>query len=253
MRAQFDSIRAQIDQLAADASFNGTNLINGGSLKVIFNEKSTSSLTVAGVTDTSAGLGIAASTNTFQTDKDINDALTNLKNSLNTLRSHASVFATNIDIVTTRQDFTKSLISALNAASDSLTAADTNEEGANLLALQTRQQLSSTALSFATAVRSVGASPVPLTRGNVKRKNGGASAPPFCHDAIVRRFLSKFPTIRFRMSIADVSNARLSEVAAFPPVKFHENYSRRHCRRSPDPACRSGHVDPGRSRSGNRR
>ena len=146
---QFDAIRAQIDQLTADASFNGTNLINGGSLKVIFNEKSTSSLTVAGVTDTSAGLGIAASTNTFQTDKDINDALTNLKNGLNTLRSQASVFATHIDIVTTRQDFTKSLINALNAASDSLTAADTNEEGANLLALQTRQQLSSTALSFA--------------------------------------------------------------------------------------------------------
>ena len=104
---------------------------------------------MAGVTDTSAGLGIAASANTFQTDKDINDALTNIKNSLNTLRSQASVFATNIDIVATRQDFTKALISALNAASDSLTAADTNEEGANLLALQTRQQLSSTALSFA--------------------------------------------------------------------------------------------------------
>jgi flagellin len=146
---QFDSIRAQVDQLAADASFNGTNLINGGSLRVNFNEKSTSSLTVAGVTDTSAGLGIVASAGTFQTDKDINDALTNLKTSLNTLRSQASVFASNIDIVSTRQDFTKSLIGALNAASDSLTAADTNEEGANLLALQTRQQLSSTALSFA--------------------------------------------------------------------------------------------------------
>jgi flagellin len=146
---QFDSIRAQIDQLAADASFNGTNLINGGSLRVNFNEKSTSSMTVAGVTDTSAGLGIVASANTFQTDKDINDALANIKNSLNTLRSQASVFASNIDIVATRQDFTKALISALNAASDSLTAADTNEEGANLLALQTRQSLSSTALTMA--------------------------------------------------------------------------------------------------------
>jgi flagellin len=147
--SQFDSIRSQIDQLSTDANFNGTNLLTGGSLRINFNEKSTSSLSVVGVTDTSAGLGIVASAGTFQTDKDINDALTNLSNSLNTLRSQASVFATNTDIVTTRQDFTKSLISALNAASDSLTAADTNEEGANLLALQTRQQLSSTALSFA--------------------------------------------------------------------------------------------------------
>jgi len=147
--AQFDSIRSQIDQLASDANFNGTNLLNGGSLRVNFNEKSTSSLSVAGVTDTSAGLGIVASAGTFQTDKDVNDALTNLTNSLTTLRSQASVFASNADIVTTRQDFTKSLISALNGASDSLTAADTNEEGANLLALQTRQSLSTTALTLA--------------------------------------------------------------------------------------------------------
>jgi len=146
---QFDSIRTQIDQLAADATFNGTNLLNGGSLRIVFNEKSTSSFSVAGVTDTSAGLGIAASANTFQTDKDVNDALKNLDNSLNTLRAQASLFASNTDIVATRMDFTKQLIGALNAASDSLTAADTNEEGANLLALQTRQQLSSTALSFA--------------------------------------------------------------------------------------------------------
>ena len=147
--SQFDSIRSQIDQLATDATFNGTNLLNGGSLRVAFNEKSTSSLNVAGVTDTSAGLGIAASASTFQTDKDVNDALTNLANSLTTLRAQAGIFASNSDIVTTRQDFTKQLIGALNAASDSLTAADTNQEGANLLALQTRQSLSSTALSLA--------------------------------------------------------------------------------------------------------
>ncbi len=146
---QFDSIRSQVDQLARDATFNGVNLLNGGSLTVLFNETSTSSLAVSGVTNTAAGLGIAASANTFQTDKDINDALTALTNSLNTLRSQASLFSTNNDIISTRRDFTKGLVAALNAASDSLVAADSNEEGANLLALQTRQQLSSTALSLA--------------------------------------------------------------------------------------------------------
>ena len=147
--AQFDSIRSQIDQLSADSNFNGTNLLAGGSLKVNFNEKSTTSLNIAGVTDTAAGLGIVASANTFQTDKDINDALANLTTALGTVRSQTSLFASNNDIVTTRQNFTKGLIGALNAASDNLTAADTNEEGANLLALQTRQSLSSTALSMA--------------------------------------------------------------------------------------------------------
>lgn len=149
LAAQYDSIRTQIDQLAKDATFNGANLLNGGSLRVIFNETATSSLSVAGVTDTAAGLGIAASANTFQTDKDINDALTSLTSSLSTLRTQTNVFASNSDILATRQDFTKQLISALNAASDNLVAADTNQEGANLLALQTRQSLSSTALSLA--------------------------------------------------------------------------------------------------------
>lgn len=149
LASQFDSTRAQIDQLAADATFNGVNLLNGGSLKVTFNEKSTSSLNVAGVTDTSAGLGVVASANTFQTDKDINDALNTLKTALASLTTQANVFANNVGIVQTRQDFTKSLIATLNAASDSLVMADQNEEGANLLALQARQQLSTTALSMA--------------------------------------------------------------------------------------------------------
>ena len=48
-----------------------------------------------------------------------------------------------------RQDFTKAMINTLQTGADSLTLADANEEGANLLALQTRQQLSTTALSLA--------------------------------------------------------------------------------------------------------
>src|SRR5437879_2674642 len=38
LAAQFDSIRTQIDQLATDAGFNGTNLLNGDTLTVTLNE-----------------------------------------------------------------------------------------------------------------------------------------------------------------------------------------------------------------------
>jgi flagellin len=147
--SQFDALRTQIDQLASDATFNGTNLLTGNSLRVAMNEKATTSFSIVGVTDTSAGLGIGAAGNGFQTDKDINDALTGLTNSLNTLRSQAAAFASNNGVLTTRLNFTQSLISTLESAADSLVAADINEEGANLLALQTRQQLSSTALTIA--------------------------------------------------------------------------------------------------------
>ena len=75
--------------------------------------------------------------------------MTNLSTATSTLRSQASKFGSNLSVVETRQDFTKSLINVLETGAANLTLADTNEEGANLLALQTRQQLSSTALSLA--------------------------------------------------------------------------------------------------------
>jgi flagellin len=149
LASQFDSLRTQIDQLAGDSGFNGANLLNGDGLKVVFNETGTSSLSITGVKFNSAGLGVTASTNSLQTDKDINGALTNLTAALGTLRAQASAFGSSLSIVQTRQDFTKAVINTLKSGADNLTLADTNEEGANLLALQTRQSLSTTSLALA--------------------------------------------------------------------------------------------------------
>ena len=149
LSSQYDALRTQIDQLAGDSGYNGVNLLNGDGLKVVFNEKGTSSQSITGVKFNSTGLGIAASTNSFQTDKDLGDALSNLSTALSTLRSQASAFGSSLSVVQTRQDFTKSMISTLKTGADNLVLADSNEEGANLLALQTRQQLSTTALSLA--------------------------------------------------------------------------------------------------------
>jgi flagellin-like hook-associated protein FlgL len=96
---------------------------------------------------TVSGSGFVASS--FDTDAGINTSLASLNTALNTLRSQASTFGTNLTVVENRQDFTNRLINTLEEGAGKLTLADTNEEGANLLALQTRQQLSSTSLSFA--------------------------------------------------------------------------------------------------------
>src|SRR4051794_1797324 len=149
LATQFGAIRTQIDQLAGDAGFNGINLLNGNNLTVVLNESGTSSVTVTGVTDTAAGLSIAAAVNTWTLDANISAAQTNLTAALGTLRSQAQSLGSNLSTVQIRQDFTKSMINTLKTGADSLTLADSNEEGANLLALQTRQQLSTTALSLA--------------------------------------------------------------------------------------------------------
>jgi flagellin len=147
--AQFDSLLAQIDQLAGDAGFDGINLLKGDTLKIDFNETGSSSLSIAGTTVTAAGLGLAAAQNTWQTNKDINDSLDDLKVALTRLQTQASVFSSNASLVEARHEFTSSMIDTLKDAADNLLVADTNEEGAALLALQARQELSTTALSLA--------------------------------------------------------------------------------------------------------
>jgi flagellin len=146
---QFDDIRTQIDQLAKDSGFNGINLLDGDTLKVQFNEKNTSSLTIKGITNNSTGLGIAASTGTFQADSDINAGLANLTKAATSLRTQASTFGSNLAVVQNRQEFTKDIIGTLEAGADGLVQADANEEGAKLLALNTRAQLATTTLSLA--------------------------------------------------------------------------------------------------------
>ena len=146
----FNALRTQIDQLAADSGFNGVSLLNGGGLKVVFNEKATSFLNLVGSTDTATGLGIAAAVANFQTNTDIATALAATTAALSTLKDQASTFASNVSVIQARTDFTKSQVNTLSLGADTLVLADANQEGANLLALQTRQQLSSTALSLAT-------------------------------------------------------------------------------------------------------
>lgn len=141
----------QIDQLAKDASFNGVNLLNGDDLQVIFNEDGTSSLDIQGVTRDASGLGLnrIEDDQAWNTNSGINETLDGLKAATETLRLDASKFGSNLSVVENRQNFTKNMVNVLQTGASNLTLADTNEEAANLLALQTRQQLSSTALSMA--------------------------------------------------------------------------------------------------------
>jgi len=156
---QFNDLTKQIDQLAKDAGFNGKNLLTGDKLSVVFNEKTganQSKLDVQGQTITSANLGIdqavsgTATTGQFniQDDASLSTMADTLTGALSSLRSTSSSLGASLSTVQTRQDFTKNLSNTLTAGADNLVSADTNQEAANLLALQTRQQLSQTALSL---------------------------------------------------------------------------------------------------------
>ena len=145
----YNNLLDQIDQLAKDASFNGVNLLDGNALTVKFNEDGSSKLDIAGVSFGSSGLGLADTTTTaFQGDAGINSVIASLDRATGTLRTQSSTFGNNLAVVENRSNFTNALIGVLEKGAGNLTLADTNVEGANLLALQTRQQLGTTALSL---------------------------------------------------------------------------------------------------------
>jgi flagellin len=152
LATQFDALLTQIGQLAGDAGFNGINLLAGDTLTVQLNETNSSSTAIAGVNYTDANnapLSIANAANSWATAADITAASTALTSALTSLRSESQALGASLTTVQVRQDFTKATINTLQTGSSDLTLADSNQEGANLLALQTRQQLSTTALSLA--------------------------------------------------------------------------------------------------------
>ena len=145
---QFNDILTQIDQLASDASYKGVNLLKNDDLKVVFNEDRSSFIEVKGDDATAGGLGLTA-VDDWSTNEKVEATITAVEEAITKLRNMASEFGNNYSIVQTRQDFTENLMNVLTEGADDLTLADMNEESANMLALQTRQQLGVNALSLA--------------------------------------------------------------------------------------------------------
>jgi len=174
LASQFNELRSQVDNLAEDASFNGVNLLKnsvstfvGGAdqLTVKFNERtdvaSINQLVVSGLsaTDFSEIVATAATATGAGTDvwgvtgaaavTAITASIRALDSALVTVRQVAQEFGTNAALLQIRADFTTNLINTLKGGASELVNADLNEESANLLSLQTRQQLGTISLSIA--------------------------------------------------------------------------------------------------------
>lgn len=146
---QFDAVLDQINQLVQDTSYKGINLLNGDDLTVVFNETRTSTLELKGVTFNSTGLGFTTSEAEWKDNASIDKSLDQITKATSLLRAQASEFGQNLSTVQIREDFTENMINNLQTGADKLTLADMNEEAANMLALQTRQQLGVNSLSLA--------------------------------------------------------------------------------------------------------
>ncbi len=155
---QYNGLRTQIDNLATDATYQGLNLVNNttSTLTVSFSELTTSVLTVGALdirTNTVGGLGITSAGNDsligFSIVANIDTSIAQLDAAITSLRGTGQSLGSNVGLLQARLDFTESYVNVLDDGAGKLTLADITEEGANLVALQTRQQLGINGLSFA--------------------------------------------------------------------------------------------------------
>jgi flagellin len=157
LKAQYDELRGQINNLANDATYQGLNLVNStaSSLLVSFSTLTSSSISITGVDMQASALSISVfsaaiggSTETVA-GITIDSAINQLDAAISTLRGSASTIGSNVSLLQTRLDFTEKYVNVQEEGAAKLTLADITEEGANLVALQTRQQLGISSLAFA--------------------------------------------------------------------------------------------------------
>lgn len=141
-------------QTGETATLETEQLVDGtdaNNLTVQLNETNTSQVTVVSqnVQTDGQGLQLDFAQNNWNDRADIDNAIAQLDAAKLKLRSASSALSTNLNIIQVRETFTKEFSDVLKEGAGKLTQADQNEEGANILTLQTRQQLGTISLSLA--------------------------------------------------------------------------------------------------------
>jgi flagellin len=155
LKNQFNEVQNQISLMADDSGYKGINLLKSGTSTVKFDETGTTSkLTLTGFDATATGADLALTAATWDGPNTTARAamtadIAKLDTAVTTLRTKSSTLSNNLSIITARQEFTQGLINVLKDGAAGLTNADMNEEGANMLMLQTRQALGTTSLNLA--------------------------------------------------------------------------------------------------------
>jgi flagellin-like hook-associated protein FlgL len=135
-------------------SLQGFTITNSGTgLSVTGGESGLTNVTIQdydkSAATTTTGTATAINWQTSEYQEALNTVIANVESFENQLDSASKGLANNLNIITTRQEFTKQQVNILQEGADKLTLADLNEEGANLLALNTSQQLGISSLSLA--------------------------------------------------------------------------------------------------------
>ena len=181
LSGQFSDLAKQINSAVKDSSYQGLNLVDNSSasMTVYFNQGTTASLKVSaknlnasmlmttmGTAATAggiamvgnmlgaggaavAGFSVLTSTASNSPASVLDHVTAVIDKGISAIRSQSALLGGNVTFLQSRMDFTQNYIGTLQEGSGKLTLADLNEEGANLVSLQTRQQIGIQSLSIA--------------------------------------------------------------------------------------------------------
>ena len=152
LNEDFKALRDQIAKIVSNASFNGTNLLDGStaSISALANSDGSSVITVLDE-DLSLGGSIVtlASTEAINTVTKAKAAVTKITTSINNVGAALARLGTKSKALEIQSTFVTKLSDETNSGIGSLVDADLAKESARLQALQTKQQLGVQALSIA--------------------------------------------------------------------------------------------------------
>ncbi|MBP6014019.1 MAG: flagellin [Alphaproteobacteria bacterium] len=156
--ADFTALRDQITKTIQNASFDGSNIIDGSvtDIQALANADGNSFITVP-TRDLSLGGSIIsiASTSTISSSSNASAMITTIQNSLNALNLALSQLGTDSKKVGMHKNFIGKLSDELQNGIGNLVDADLAKESAKLQSLQTKQQLGIQALSIANSAPQV--------------------------------------------------------------------------------------------------
>lgn len=153
---QFNTLLAQLTNLANDSNYNGLNLIGqtstGGTydMHIVFGITTTnpSSLTITSIGSTAASLGVITAGNNWADSTDIAASQSVITAAITSVRSSLNTFGSQMTMIKIRDTFTTNMINTLKDGAGQLTEANMTEEAAKLNSLQMQSYMGNSMLSF---------------------------------------------------------------------------------------------------------
>jgi flagellin len=158
LNADFTALRDQITTIVQNASFNGTNMVDGTTtnFQALASADGTRKITVSGQTlKLSGAIVTIKSTGTISTQAKASTMVATVNSSIQNVNASLAKLASGVKKFSIQATFVSKLVDALNAGIGNLVDADMAVESAKLQSLQVKQQLGVQALAIANSAPSI--------------------------------------------------------------------------------------------------